>query len=60
MKSDVDGVAYGSKEDDLAASKSLLSIEPDPHLKETVISHLMTRFEKLSEVIYQFLDYYFI
>ncbi|EOY04901.1 ARM repeat superfamily protein isoform 5 [Theobroma cacao] len=49
VKSDVDGVAYGSKEDDLAASKSLLSIEPDPHLKETVISHLMTRFEKLSE-----------
>ncbi|KAK6255369.1 hypothetical protein QQP08_012864 [Theobroma cacao] len=49
VKSDVDGFAYGSKEDDLAASKSLLSIEPDPHLKETVISHLMTRFEKLSE-----------
>ncbi|XP_021290264.1 protein EFR3 homolog B isoform X2 [Herrania umbratica] len=49
VKSDVDGVAYGSKEDDLAASKFLLSIEPDPHLKETVISHLMTRFEKLSE-----------
>ena len=58
LKSDMDSIAYGSKEDDVAASKSLLEIELDDlHLKETVISHFMMKFEKLSEVIYQFLDY---
>ncbi|XWS09313.1 hypothetical protein CRYUN_Cryun40dG0074800 [Craigia yunnanensis] len=50
VKSDVDSRAYGSKEDDVAASKSLLAIELDDlHLKETVISHFMTKSEKLSE-----------
>ncbi|KAL1078189.1 hypothetical protein V6Z11_D10G143800 [Gossypium hirsutum] len=50
VKSDVDSVAYGSKEDDAAASKALLAIELDDlHLKETVISHFMIKFDKLSE-----------
>ncbi|KAG8481273.1 hypothetical protein CXB51_026112 [Gossypium anomalum] len=50
VKSDVDSVAYGSKEDDAAASKTLLAIELDDiHLKETVISHFMIKFDKLSE-----------
>ncbi|XWS13233.1 hypothetical protein CRYUN_Cryun36dG0020200 [Craigia yunnanensis] len=50
VKSDDDSIAYGSKEDDVAASKSLLAIELDDlHLKETVISHFMTKVEKLSE-----------
>ncbi|KAH9783631.1 ARM repeat superfamily protein [Citrus sinensis] len=42
--------AYGSQEDEDAAMKSLVAIElDDRHLKETVISHFMTKFEKLSE-----------
>ncbi|KDO47319.1 hypothetical protein CISIN_1g001882mg [Citrus sinensis] len=42
--------AYGSQEDEDAAMKSLAAIElDDRHLKETVISHFMTKFEKLSE-----------
>ncbi|XVF65548.1 hypothetical protein PTKIN_Ptkin09bG0257800 [Pterospermum kingtungense] len=50
VQSGVHSVAYGSKEDDAAASKSLSEIELDDlHLKETVISHFMTKFEKLSE-----------
>ncbi|XP_039045638.1 protein SEMI-ROLLED LEAF 2-like isoform X2 [Hibiscus syriacus] len=50
VKSDVDSVAYGSKEDDAAASKTFLAIELDDlHLKETVISHFMTKFDKFSE-----------
>ncbi|KAH1047138.1 hypothetical protein J1N35_037922 [Gossypium stocksii] len=50
VKSDVDSVAYGSKEEDAAASKALLAIELDDlHLKETVISHFMIKFDKLSE-----------
>ncbi|XVF37736.1 hypothetical protein REPUB_Repub20aG0035500 [Reevesia pubescens] len=50
VKSDVDSVVYGSKEDDIAALESLLAVElNDLHLKETVISHFMTKFEKLSE-----------
>ncbi|XP_040935155.1 protein SEMI-ROLLED LEAF 2 isoform X3 [Gossypium hirsutum] len=50
VKSDVDSVAYGSKEDDAAASKALLAIELDDlHLKETVISHFMIKIDKLSE-----------
>lgn len=56
VQSDMDSIIYGSKEDDAAASKSLSEIELDDlDLKETVISHFMTKFEKLSEVIYQFL-----
>ncbi|XVE81083.1 hypothetical protein DITRI_Ditri15bG0034800 [Diplodiscus trichospermus] len=50
VKSDLDGIAYGSEEDDVAASKSLSAIELDDlHMKEIVISHFMTKFEKLSE-----------
>lgn len=42
--------AYGSQEDEDAAMKSLAAIElDDRHLKETVIAHFMTKFEKLSE-----------
>ncbi|XVF37721.1 hypothetical protein REPUB_Repub20aG0034000 [Reevesia pubescens] len=50
VKFDADSVVYGSREDDVAALESLLAIELDDlHLKETVISHFMTKFEKLSE-----------
>ncbi|KAK8986133.1 hypothetical protein V6N11_082415 [Hibiscus sabdariffa] len=50
VKSDVDSVAYGSQEDDAAASKIFLAIELDDlHLKETVISHFRTKFDKFSE-----------
>ncbi|TYG55113.1 hypothetical protein ES288_D09G245700v1 [Gossypium darwinii] len=43
-------IKYGSKEDEDAALKSLLAIKLDDlHLKETVISHFMTKFKKLSE-----------
>ncbi|KAK8663433.1 hypothetical protein V6N13_083253 [Hibiscus sabdariffa] len=50
VKSDVAGVLYGSKEDDAAASKTLLAIDIDGlHLKETVISHFTTKFDKLPE-----------
>lgn len=42
---------YGSEEDDFAALKSLSVVESDDQkLKETVIFHLMSKFEKLSEV----------
>lgn len=45
---------YGSNEDEVAALKSLSTIElGDKELRETVISCIMTKFEKLSEVIYQ-------
>ncbi|OMP07062.1 Armadillo-type [Corchorus olitorius] len=50
VKSDMDSIAYGSKEDDVAASQSLLGIELDDlRMKETIISHFMTKFDKLSE-----------
>ncbi|TYH55541.1 hypothetical protein ES332_D09G241900v1 [Gossypium tomentosum] len=43
-------IKYGSKEDEDAALKSLLAIKLDDlHLKETIISHFMTKFKKLSE-----------
>lgn len=46
--------AYGSQEDEVAAMKSLAVIElDDHHLKEIVISHFMTKFDKLPEVIFQ-------
>lgn len=49
--------AYGSQEDEDAAMKSLATIElDDHHLKETVISHFVTKFEKLSEVIHQLIS----
>ena len=45
---------YGLEEDEVAALKSLSTIELDDQLlRETVMSHLMTKFGKLSEVIYQ-------
>ncbi|KAI8002825.1 hypothetical protein LOK49_LG08G02081 [Camellia lanceoleosa] len=41
---------YGSQEDEVAALKSLSTIElGDKQLRETVISHLMTKLAKLSE-----------
>ncbi|KAJ0093087.1 hypothetical protein Patl1_26346 [Pistacia atlantica] len=43
-------IAYGSEEDEVCALKSLSAIELHDHqLKETVISHFMTKFAKLSE-----------
>lgn len=46
--------SYGSDEDEVDALKSLSAIElGDKELRETVISHLMTKFGKLSEVIFQ-------
>ncbi|TXG72845.1 hypothetical protein EZV62_001424 [Acer yangbiense] len=49
-ESDKVKIAYGSQEDEVAAMKSLSAIESDDHhVKETVISHFMTKFEKLSE-----------
>lgn len=46
-----------SQEDAVAALKSLSAIEIDDHnkLKEAAVSHFMTKFAKLSEVIYQLL-----
>ena len=44
---------YGSQDDEVAALKSLSKIESnDQHLKELVISHFMTKYGRLSEVIY--------
>lgn len=49
-------ILYGTQEDEVAASKSLSAIESDDQqLKETVISHFMSKFATLSEVIYQFI-----
>lgn len=46
-------IAYGSEEDDVAALKSLSLVEvDDSHLKETLISRFMTKFVKLSEVMF--------
>ncbi|KAK7402232.1 hypothetical protein VNO78_14329 [Psophocarpus tetragonolobus] len=43
-------VIYGSQEDEVAAVKSLSSVElDDKPLKETVLSYFMTKFSKLSE-----------
>lgn len=45
--------SYGSQEDAVAALKSLSAIEiDDQKLKEATVSHFMTKFAKLSEVIY--------
>uniref|UniRef100_A0A1D1Z4X0 Protein EFR3 n=1 Tax=Anthurium amnicola TaxID=1678845 RepID=A0A1D1Z4X0_9ARAE len=44
------GMVYGSEEDDIAALKSLSSVKSDDRpLKQTVLSRLMKKFEKLSE-----------
>uniref|UniRef100_A0A7C9EM62 Uncharacterized protein n=2 Tax=Opuntia streptacantha TaxID=393608 RepID=A0A7C9EM62_OPUST len=46
----VSGRTYGSEEDDLAALNSLSTIKSDEQqLKETVLSHLMSKFQKFSE-----------
>lgn len=46
-------IIYGSQEDDVAAMTSLSAVElDDKHLKETVISHFLTKFSKLPEVIW--------
>ncbi|KAM3702515.1 hypothetical protein ACB098_04G031700 [Castanea mollissima] len=43
-------ILYGTQEDEVAASKSLSAIESDDQqLKETVISHFMSKFATLSE-----------
>lgn len=43
-------IFYGSQEDEVGALKSLSAIKSDDRqLKETVISHFMTKFAKLSE-----------
>ncbi|XP_012573225.1 protein SEMI-ROLLED LEAF 2 isoform X2 [Cicer arietinum] len=43
-------IIYGSQEDDVAAMTSLSAVElDDKHLKETVISHFLTKFSKLPE-----------
>lgn len=50
IESDKGMVLYGSRGDDVAASKSLSAIElDDQQLKETVISHFMSKFANLSE-----------
>ncbi|KAF5728817.1 hypothetical protein HS088_TW21G00971 [Tripterygium wilfordii] len=50
VKSDKEKIVYGSQEDEVAALRSLSAIESDGHhLKETIISHLMTEFGSLSE-----------
>lgn len=44
-------MVYGSEEDDVSASKSLLAVElDDHHLKETLISKFVTKFAKLTQV----------
>ncbi|KAJ8445285.1 hypothetical protein Cgig2_024491 [Carnegiea gigantea] len=46
----MDSVTYGSEEDDLGALHSLSTIESDEQqLKETVLSHLISKFQKFSE-----------
>ncbi|XP_021609744.1 protein SEMI-ROLLED LEAF 2 isoform X2 [Manihot esculenta] len=43
-------MVYGSEEDDVSASKSLLAVElDDHHLKETLISKFVTKFAKLTQ-----------
>ncbi|KAL2506308.1 ARM repeat superfamily protein [Abeliophyllum distichum] len=45
-----EAIGYGSQEDEVAALRSLSSIESSDHqLKEIVISHFMTEYGKLSE-----------
>ncbi len=55
IESDKEKMLYGSQEDEVAALKSLSAIElDDQQLKETFISHFMSKSAKLSEVIYRF------
>ncbi|KAM5570144.1 protein SEMI-ROLLED LEAF 2 [Rosa sericea] len=50
IDSDMEKLPYGSQPDEVAALKSLSAIELDDQLlKETVISHFMTKFSILSE-----------
>jgi len=47
-----ENISYGSQEDEVAALKSLSTVElDDKQLKETVTSSFMTKFSKLSEVV---------
>ncbi|XP_068317761.1 protein SEMI-ROLLED LEAF 2 [Pyrus communis] len=52
IESDKERISYGSlREDEVAALKSLSAVELDDQLlRETVISHFMIKFAKLSEV----------
>lgn len=54
IESDKERISYGSlREDEVAALKSLSAVELDDQLlRETVISHFMIKFAKLSEVIF--------
>lgn len=55
IESDGGKIRYGSEEDEVTASKSLSAIESDDQkLKETVISHFLSKSAKLSEVMCQF------
>lgn len=56
IESDKERISYGSlREDEVAALKSLSAVELDDQLlRETVISHFMIKFAKLSEVIFLF------
>lgn len=56
IESEKEKISYGTvQEDEVAAIKSLSAVELDDHLlKETVISHFMNKFAKLSEVILLF------
>ncbi|KAG2726037.1 hypothetical protein I3760_01G093500 [Carya illinoinensis] len=50
IQSDKEKILYGSQEDEVAASRSLAAIElDDQKLKETVMSHFMSKSAKLSE-----------
>lgn len=54
------GKMYGSEEDDVAASKSLSLVElDDNHLRETVISQLIAKFPKMTEVTFRFMLFKF-
>lgn len=55
IDSGMEKLSYESHEAEVAAWKSLSAIELDDQLlRETVISHFMTKFAMLSEVIYLF------
>lgn len=53
IASSVGKAIFGSEEDEIAALKFLAAIEVDDiQLKETVIFHLVNKFEELPEVIF--------
>lgn len=52
MTSEKDSVAFGSEEDEFAATKFLATLELDEQqLKETVVSHFTIKYANLSEVL---------